>query len=83
MVETGSFRAYDKLLVVTCSAQLQRSRLMQRDELSEDEAEKWIASQMPLTDKEAVADHIIRNDTDLDNLRLQVHRFWEWVQSLQ
>ena len=82
MVETGSYRTYDKLLVVTCSPKIQRARLIAREGLSPAEADKWISSQMPLDQKEAVADHVIQNDGDLKDLRQQVLRFWDWIQGL-
>jgi len=72
MVETGSYRGYAALVVVTCSAELQLQRVMQRDGMSEADARALIATQLPLADKEAVATHLVRNEGSLEALEAQV-----------
>jgi dephospho-CoA kinase len=49
------------LIVVTADKETQKSRLMARNSLTEEEAEVRIASQAPLEDKVSVADFIISN----------------------
>ena len=49
MVETGSYRRYDALLVVTCMRETQLGRLMLRNGITQVEAEKWLAAQMPIS----------------------------------
>jgi len=61
MVESGSYRGYAGLLVVTCDEQLQLQRLMARDELSESEARARINSQLSQQEKAAIADQVIDN----------------------
>ncbi|MCB9759045.1 MAG: dephospho-CoA kinase [Alphaproteobacteria bacterium] len=68
MVETGSYALYDRLLVVTCAPERQLDRLMAREGFEEARARQWIASQLPLSEKEALADAVIRNDDDIDAL---------------
>lgn len=64
LVEVGSYKNYDSLWVVTCEEDLQISRLMSRDTCTRSAAIAMIATQMPQTEKCAVADIIIRNDND-------------------
>ncbi len=59
LVETGGYRRYHRLIVVSCRPELQLERLMKRDGLSEQEASARIAAQLPLADKERLADYII------------------------
>jgi dephospho-CoA kinase len=59
MVETGSFRRYDRVIVVHCKADQQRDRLMRRDGISREEAERRIAAQMPIEEKKAYADFLV------------------------
>ena len=47
--------------VVSCSQKQQLARLIQRDGLSELEAQSRISSQIPLDQKEKMADHVIDN----------------------
>ncbi len=72
MVESGSHRNYGELWVVTCAPDTQLARLMARTGFDEATARRWIASQLPLSEKEAVADRLLRNDGDLGALKAQV-----------
>ena len=76
LVETGSYTLYDALWVVTCDPDTQRARLMARQGIDEAEARRWIDSQLPLAEKEAVATSVIRNDGDLDALEAAVRAAW-------
>ncbi len=74
MVETGSYRMYDALVVVSCSEETQLARLMARDDMTKERARSLIATQLPLAEKEALADFVIRNDGTLDDLDREVDR---------
>jgi dephospho-CoA kinase len=63
MIETGGHRAMDKLVVVVADAATQRARALARDGDATD-AERKIASQMPLADKAKLADYVIDNSGD-------------------
>ncbi|MDP2313086.1 MAG: dephospho-CoA kinase [Pseudomonadota bacterium] len=76
MVETGSYRRYDALLVVSCAPAVQRARLAAREGYDPATVERWLATQMPLADKEAVADAVIHNDTSAAVLAAEVDRVW-------
>jgi len=81
LVETGGYKSMSALVVVTASAEIQRRRLLARDsDLSEDEVEKRIASQMPLAQKEAVADYVIRNNGNKNELEARVHELLNQLQ---
>ncbi len=65
MYETGSYERYDLIVVAHCSSALQKERLMQRDHLSSEEAEKRIAAQLPIEEKRQRADHVIDTSTTI------------------
>ena len=69
LVEGGTHRGFDGLLVVTCSPALQRARLASRDGLSQEEIDQRLAAQMPLAEKAAAATWLLHNDGSLDDLR--------------
>jgi dephospho-CoA kinase len=76
MVEVGSYRNYDVILMVYARPDVQLMRLMLRDNLTEQEALKRIASQMPLLEKLKYADYVIENSGKLSNTAEQVdHTF--------
>jgi dephospho-CoA kinase len=66
MIETGSHRRYDLLVVVHCRPELQRERLMARDGLSREEAERRIRAQMPVEQKLAYADFLVDTSGSLE-----------------
>jgi dephospho-CoA kinase len=76
MVETGSYKDYDGLLVVTCSPETQLARLVARDRQPEAEARALVAAQLPLAEKERVATWLIRNDGTPDDLNAAVEATW-------
>ena len=79
MVETGSYKAYDGLIVVNCTREHQMARLMNRNQLSKTDAQKWIDAQMPLSDKRSVADWVIENDGSQESLYESVLAVWREV----
>jgi dephospho-CoA kinase len=79
MIETGSYRRYDAVVVVTASSDVQLRRLMARDGMREEDARRFIATQMPLEEKKKVATVVIANDGDRDALTLEVDRMLEML----
>ncbi len=59
MIESGGYKRFDKLIVVHCRPEVQLERLMLRDKLSREEAERRIASQMSQEEKQKFADYLI------------------------
>jgi dephospho-CoA kinase len=76
MVETGSYKMYDRLVVVTCDPSLQISRLMSRDQLSEKEAKARMISQMRIEEKLKLADYTIDTSGTLKQTRDQVEAIY-------
>lgn len=76
MIESGGYRRFDKLIVVWCEPEIQFERLIKRDSLSEKEAERRIASQMPQEEKKKYADFLVDTSGGFDATRKrcgQVH----------
>ncbi|MBW4509957.1 MAG: dephospho-CoA kinase [Scytonematopsis contorta HA4267-MV1] len=63
-----------EIWVVWCSPEKQLERLMQRNNLSNSEAQERINSQMPLSEKAALADVVLDNSTNEDALFKQVDK---------
>jgi dephospho-CoA kinase len=72
MVEVGTYKNYDRVVVVTCTPEVQRQRLRERSGLSDEQIEARIRSQMPLEEKVEYADFVIENSGDLATARRQV-----------
>jgi dephospho-CoA kinase len=76
LVETGSHRRYDRLVVVRCSAETQIERLRQRDGMAPDDARARVAAQAPTEEKVAVADYVIDTDGTQADTRRQTENVW-------
>lgn len=72
LVETGIYKGLQALVVVSSAVELQLSRLCARDAMTPTAAAARIASQLPLSEKLAVADYIIENNETWDELRQEV-----------
>lgn len=59
MIESGGYKRFDKLIVVHCAPEIQLARLMERNQLSLEEAARRIAAQMPSAEKLTYADYAI------------------------
>lgn len=66
----------DGVIVVTAAKDAQIERLMRRDTLPEEDAERRIAAQRPVEEKVAEADWIVRNNGSLEETRRQVESLW-------
>jgi dephospho-CoA kinase len=62
LFETGRTADFDAIVVVACDAARQRARLMDRDGLSGEEADRRIAAQWPISHKVRGADYVVRTD---------------------
>lgn len=71
LIEVGWHEWCDVVILVTLPYNLQIERLMKRNNLSQQEAEERISTQMPLEEKEEYADYIIDNSSTKDNTRRQ------------
>ena len=81
MVETGSYRLYPELVVVSADPEIQVRRVMARDGVGEEEARALLRTQLPMSAKEAVATHVIRNDTDRASLEARARQVWDAIRS--
>lgn len=72
LIESHWQNSVDRILVIDVETEQQKVRLSQRDNLSNDEAEKMIVSQCSREQRLAYADDVITNNQDLKYLSLRV-----------
>jgi dephospho-CoA kinase len=75
LVETGSFRSFDRLVVVSADAEARRRRALAAGWSSE-RFERVVAAQLADEAREAVADYVVRNDGSLAALGAAVDDLW-------
>lgn len=76
LYETGREREFDRVIVAACPAALQLERLMTRDGLSEAEARRRLAAQLPIDLKRSRADVVIDTSGTIAETEQQVDRVW-------
>ena len=74
LFEAGITNLVTEVWVVYCDLQQQLTRLIQRNQLNIEQAEARINSQMPLGEKVALADVVLDNNLNLEELHTQVDR---------
>ncbi len=74
--ETGLEKAFDRIVVVHCPADLQLRRLMERAAIGPDEARRRLAAQMPLDEKKARADYVIDTSGAYEETLARTEAVW-------
>ncbi len=77
MIEVGTYRAYDALVVVVCQRALQIERLMERNQLSVRKAAERVDAQLPAEEKKSYADFVIDTSGSLADTERQVKAVWK------
>jgi len=72
LFETGGAEAFDKVIVVTASPDIQRQRVLARPGMTAGKFEQILARQLPDSDKRARADFVVDTSGTLDETRAQV-----------
>ncbi len=72
LFETGGEGAFDRVIVVSAPAEIQRARVLERPGMSEAAFDAILAKQVPDAEKRARADIVIDTSESLDATRAQV-----------
>jgi dephospho-CoA kinase len=59
LIETGNYKAFDRVILVECNEELQIERAMKRDHLDREQVLSRLRRQMPLAEKRKFADFVI------------------------
>jgi dephospho-CoA kinase len=81
LAETGNYREYDVLMVVWCEKEQQMERALARG-MQAERATGLIEAQLPMADKKTLADVLVDNRGDLEDLSKEVDRAWSKVHRL-
>ena len=72
LFETGRETQFNAVVVVACPRGMQLQRLMERNKLSKDDAERRLNAQLPIEKKLEKATHVIRTDGTFEDTDRQV-----------
>jgi dephospho-CoA kinase len=82
LIETQAHKRVDKVIVVTVDPKTQLRRLMQRNGLSKQEAQKRMQSQIPLKEKGKYADYLIDSGDSLAKIEARIRQIFEELRRL-
>ncbi|MEO0608118.1 MAG: dephospho-CoA kinase [Pseudomonadota bacterium] len=82
LYETGGDARCDCVAVVTAPAEIQRTRVLMRGEMTEQQFERIRDKQMPDADKRAMADFVISTAFGFDFTRAHVHAIIELLNEM-
>ena len=82
MIESGGYRRFDKLIVVHCRPEVQLARLIARDGISIEEAEKRIAAQLSQEEKKKHADFLIDTSEGFEATRARTKEVFAALKSV-
>ena len=77
LIEAGLEKMVDVVLLIYIPPDEQIRRLMARNGLSREEAERRVSAQMPIAQKIPRADRVIRNEGSIEETAREVERIWE------
>jgi dephospho-CoA kinase len=77
LFETGGEKRVDAVVVVTTSPEVQRERILARDNMTPDKLDAILARQMPDAEKRKRADFVVDTSNGLDPVRLQIREILE------
>src|SRR5215475_8244620 len=83
MIETGSYRHFDKIVVVHCDPELQLRRLIERNGFTREQAQARISAQAPSEEKLKYADYSIDTSNGFEDTRRKIERIYQELRALQ
>jgi dephospho-CoA kinase len=82
LVETGSYKKFDRLIVVVCLVEQQMERALRRGSYTREEVLARLSRQLPLEEKLRVADYVIDTSGTKENTLEQVQAVYGSLRSL-
>jgi len=82
LIETGSHKECDRLVLAHCRSEQQIERAMERDGLTSEEVMNRISRQMPLEDKKKYANYVIDTSGTKESTKQQTRAVFEVLQKL-
>jgi dephospho-CoA kinase len=79
LFETGGDKRVDAVVVVTTSPELQRQRILARDDMTDEKLDAILARQMPDAEKRKRADFVVDTSHGLEPVRAQIRDILDQV----
>jgi dephospho-CoA kinase len=82
LIETGSYKRFDRIILVTCAREQQMERALRRSSASETDIRARLGRQMPLEEKQKYADFVIDTSREKQDTIRQTQGVFEALRRL-
>lgn len=83
LIETGRYKNFDRLILVTCTPEQQVARSIHRDGVAEAEVQARLSRQMPLEEKRKFADFVIDTSGAKEETLRQTRAVYEALRRIE
>lgn len=83
LIETGSYKRFDRIILVTCREEQQLERAMRREGASEADVRARLSRQMPLSEKRKFADFVIDTSGEKEDTLRQTRAVYEKLRRIE
>jgi dephospho-CoA kinase len=83
LIETGSYKRFDKMILVTCEEERQVERAMRREGAVEADVRARISRQMPTAEKRKFADFVIDTSGEKEDTLRQTRAVYQELRRIQ
>lgn len=83
LIETGSYRRFDRMILVFCTEEQQRERALRRDGAQESDVLARLSRQMPLAEKRKFADFVIDTSGSKDDTLRQTRATYDALRRIE
>lgn len=83
LIETGSHRRFDRMILVICDEEQQVERAMRREGAAESDVRARLSRQMPLEEKRKYADFVINTNGDKEDTIRQTQAVYQSLRSIE
>jgi dephospho-CoA kinase len=83
LIETGSYKRYDRIILVACREDQQVERAMRREGAREADVRARLSRQMPLEEKRKYADFVIDTSGEKEDTARQTRAAYEALRRME
>ena len=83
LIESGSYRRFDRMILVTCTEEQQVERAMRRNGARTEDVRARISRQMPLAEKRKFADFVIDTSGEKEDTLRQTRAVYQALRSIK
>jgi dephospho-CoA kinase len=83
LIETGSYKNYDRLILVECEEEQQIERALKRDNADRQEVMARLSRQLPLAEKRKFAHYVINTSGSKEETLHRVHEIYEELRRIE